>query len=194
MSASHCHTCRCPIAGYESVHYGSAESGYRDLCWRCFNEEVARAGGLRFEHIAFEPIELADATGQRHQFHFRVRLLGDHVTLDAFELRDGDPAGYEFHATGDPEGDLFALLAQLIERMRRALATRHLKEDERCGVLSIADMLVRGQIGWDSAEGGRVPLLVIDGREVTWEEFGRMLMTFEGWQFKLEIREPSEEI
>jgi hypothetical protein len=27
-------------------------------------------------------------------------------------------------------------------------------------------------------------MLVIDGREVSWEQFGQMLMTFEGWQFK----------
>ena len=60
--------------------------------------------------------------------------------------------------------------------------------------MSIADFLVRGRITWDSAEDGHVPLLVIDGREVTWDQFGRMLMTFEGWQFKLEIRDKSEEI
>jgi len=39
-----------------------------------------------------------------------------------------------------------------------------------------------------------MPLLVIDGREVSWEEFGRMLMTFEGWQFRMEIGDPSEEV
>ena len=27
-----CHTCGRAIAGFESVHYGSVESGYRDLC------------------------------------------------------------------------------------------------------------------------------------------------------------------
>jgi hypothetical protein len=39
-----------------------------------------------------------------------------------------------------------------------------------------------------------MPLLVIDGRDVSWEEFGRMLMTFEGWQFRMEIGDPSEEV
>ena len=34
---------------------------------------------------------------------------------------------------------------------------------------------------------GRVPLLVIDGQEVAWDELGRMLMSFEGWQFRLAI-------
>ena len=76
--------------------------------------------------------------------------------------------------------------------MRRALSVKHLAEDEFG--LQIADHNVRGRIMWDEAEEGRVPRLVIDGREITWSEFGRMLMTFEGWQFKLEIRNQSEEL
>ena len=39
-----------------------------------------------------------------------------------------------------------------------------------------------------------MPLLVIDGRDVSWEEFGRMLMTFEGWQFRIEIGDRSDEV
>jgi len=35
--------------------------------------------------------------------------------------------------------------------------------------------------------------LVIDGREITWDQFGHMLMTFEGWQCRLEILDKSEE-
>jgi hypothetical protein len=41
---------------------------------------------------------------------------------------------------------------------------------------------------------GCLPLLVIDGKEISWEEFGRMVMTFEGWQFRFEIRDRSEAI
>ncbi|MGH7107075.1 MAG: DUF7713 domain-containing protein [Acetobacteraceae bacterium] len=29
---------------------------------------------------------------------------------------------------------------------------------------------------------------------MAWEEFGRMLMSYEGWQFKLEIKDHSEEV
>jgi hypothetical protein len=36
-------------------------------------------------------------------------------------------------------------------------------------------------------------MLVIDGREISWQQFGRMMMGFEGWQFKLEIRDRSED-
>ena len=54
--------------------------------------------------------------------------------------------------------------------------------------------MVRGRIEWDDDRGGRVPLLVIDGREIDWDEFGRMLMSFEGSQFKLNIADKSEEL
>ena len=81
----------------------------------------------------------------------------------------------------------------LLERMRRALSTKHLTEGERG--LEIADhRVVRGRIEWDDAHNGRIPLLIIDGREIGWEEFGRMLMSFEGWQFRLNIADKSEEI
>ncbi len=53
---------------------------------------------------------------------------------------------------------------------------------------------MRGRIEWDDAHDGCVPLLVIDGQEIDWDHFGRMLMGFEGWQFKLIIADKSEEL
>jgi hypothetical protein len=189
-----CSNCGRIAPEYDIVEFGSIEKGYRQLCWQCFNSEAAQLGGLdKFEHLNFEPVCLADSAGQSHDFHFRTRLFGPGVALDAFEVRDGQPAGYQFEIIGDPEGDLLALLGRLIEKMRRALEVKHV-EDGEYG-LQIADhQTVRGRIGWDEDERGRVPMLVIDGQEVTWEEFGRMLMTFEGSQFKLEIRDISEEV
>ncbi|MDL1981242.1 MAG: hypothetical protein LWX02_07200 [Deltaproteobacteria bacterium] len=41
---------------------------------------------------------------------------------------------------------------------------------------------------------GHQPLIVIDGKKIKWDEFGRMLMTYEGFNFKLEIFDKSDEI
>ena len=54
--------------------------------------------------------------------------------------------------------------------------------------------VVQGMVESDRDHDGRVPLLIIDGREITWDEFGRMLMSFEGWQFKLNLADKSEEV
>jgi hypothetical protein len=194
MSDLICHTCQAPIAGYNSVSVGSPEGGYRHLCSRCYNAEVAGAGEIDFEHVQFEPIDLTDADGAVHRFDFRLRLLGDErVSLEAFEIRDGAPAGYQFQVLDEVESDLFAVLARLVERMRRALGLRHLETLEPFGLV-IKDFVVRGRIDCDLEADERLPVLVIDGREISWEQFGRMLMSFEGWQFKLEIRDRSEEV
>jgi hypothetical protein len=113
--------------------------------------------------------------------------------LDAFELRDGSPAGYQFQVIAEPEEDQLELLGRLIEKLRRALAVKHIADSEH-GMQIAEPLVVRGLIDWNSDQGGITPLLVIDGREVSWNEFGRMISGFEGFQFKLEIRDKSEEI
>ncbi|QLQ25105.1 MAG: hypothetical protein HZT41_09730 [Dechloromonas sp.] len=193
MRQVQCEGCGESTPDYDIVSYGTTGQGYRDLCSRCFNAEVAKhTGHESFANVSFEPIWMVDRAGERHEFHFQTRLLGDVVALDAFELRDGSPAGYRFQLVGQPGNDVFVLLGRLIEKMRRALSTQHLTDGEYG--LQIADRTVRGRIEWDDSAAERTPLIVVDGQEISWEDFGRMLMTFEGWQFKLEISDPSEKL
>jgi len=189
-----CDGCRQSTPGYDIVNYGSIERGYRRLCSQCFNTEAAKAAGLKgFEHAKFEPVGLTDCAGEVHEFHFRTNLFGPGVALDAFELRDGAPAGYHFQIIGDPKDDLLGLLGRLIAKIRRALSTKHLADGELG--LQIGDKrVVRGMVESDSDYDGRTPLLIIDGREIAWDEFGRMLMSFEGWQFRLNLADKSEEL
>ena len=104
-----CHTCREPTPPHDMIHYGSIEISYRDLCSRCFNEEVAREGGLNFEHVRFDPVKMTDVAGAFHEFHFRLHLLGDRVSMEDFELKRGrarggslciDGAAHHPHAPG----------------------------------------------------------------------------------------------
>ncbi|MEK7705980.1 MAG: hypothetical protein AAB426_13540 [Myxococcota bacterium] len=96
----------------------------------------------------------------------------------------------------EPEGEIFELFGKLLEKMRRALSRKHL-EERKLG-LSVADhRTVRARIecdlGTEDGFGDRRPLVVIDGKHITWTQFGHMLMTFEGWQFRMEILDPSDE-
>jgi hypothetical protein len=135
---------------------------------------------------------MTDCAGERHEFHFRMRLLGSMLVLDAFELTAGAPGGYRFQILGKPDDEPLSLLGSLIERMRRSLSVKHLERGDYG--LQIADQMVCGRIDSDLSEEVRVPLLVIDGQEVSWHELGRMLMTFEGWQFRLAIFDRSDEV
>ena len=114
------------------------------------------------------------------------------LAIDAFELIADAPGGYQFQILGEPEDEPLSLLGRLIERMRRSLSVKYLVHGEHG--TQVADWTVCGRIDWDAPADDRTPLLVIDGREVSWEDFGRMLMTFQGWQFRLAISDRSEEV
>lgn len=115
------------------------------------------------------------------------------VTLEAFEVQDGDPAGYQFQIIGDPEEDMFAMLGRMVGKIRKALSVKHIIDKGDGHGLQIADMTVQGRIDCDLSDDAHMPCVVVDGQEISWEDFGRMISSFEGWQFKLEILDRSEE-
>jgi hypothetical protein len=183
-----CDNCGTAVPTYDGV-YLSNEHTHRFLCSICYNESISEAIGLDFDHLSFHPITLADRDDENHTFHFQTRLFGDNVLIQALEIRDGEPRGYEFAIHGDAEEDLFGLFAKLLERIRRGLQRRHIEPGDLTRYKITDEDIVRGHITWD----GEVPCLVIDGKELSWHEFGRMLMTYEGFHFKMEIFEGSEE-
>jgi hypothetical protein len=88
-------------------------------------------------------------------------------------------------------------LGRLVEKIHRTLATKYIEESQYG--LRVKDMDVKGRIEADLSvkadlNGQRLPMLVIDGREVSWEKFGAMLMTFEGSQFKLQMLDRSDDL
>jgi hypothetical protein len=82
--------------------------------------------------------------------------------------------------------------------MRRGLNRDHLEWSSITNNWQISKgNVVRARIDSDLEsyeDYGHPPLIVIDGKEIRWDEFGRMLMTYEGFNFKLEIFDRSEEM
>lgn len=193
VETERCEECEASIGWREGVHLGSGDGGKsRHLCARCANLALAEMVGLDFDHPDFTPMTLEDAGGLRHHFKFVTHLVPSGITITAVE--EDKESGYEFQVHGEFDDDTMALFRELLDRMRRDLARRHLDQGEG-GSWGIGDDgVVRARIDSNPESEDRVPLLVIDGRPVSWMELGEMLMTFEGWQFKLEIYDLSEEI
>jgi len=188
-----CEKCGKLIAPYESVSLGSIEEGHQRLCMACTNTEIAKRNGVNFKHPEYQPMTLTDSEGVEHEFHFNTRFLGDRVAISALEIKNGEHRGYEFEVLGDnPEEDTLELFRRLFDRMQRSLSQRHLDVDEY-GLRIAKPDIVRARISYDQENPDNGPLLVIDGKEVVWDDFGRMLKTFEGFQFKLEIFDISDE-
>ena len=189
-----CAQCGSERPAYDIVHYGTGGGSYRDLCTACVNFSLAERAGLEdFAHPVFAPIRKVDGDGVEHVFRLSYRFVGDRSFLEAFEVIDGRPGGYEIAVMGDAEEAPQALHEKLLDRITRRLATKDLERDVGGG-LQIRDRTVRAGISCDLDADLRRPMLVIDGREVDWDAFGTMLMTFEGWQFRMEIVDRSDEV
>lgn len=198
MKSIPCERCGKLAPSYDFTHYAT-NAGTLLLCSQCFNVDVAERMGMKnFDNHPLDPISVTATDGAVHQFHFQTRLMGgDMVALEAFELRDDEPSGYQFQLIGAPGEDRFTQLGRLVERIRGTLTTKYL-EDGKYG-LQIKDMEVKGKIEADMSDeadlcGTRLPMLTIDGREVSWTQLGEMLMTFEGFQFKLRIVDKSDDL
>jgi hypothetical protein len=189
MGNETCSACGSEVASRDGVFLSAGEDT-RFLCSRCYNETVAEYLGLEYEHVEFEPVTLEDQDGVPHTFQFRSRLFGDRLALEALEI--GPEEGYEFSVIAHAEQDLFVTFRGLFERIRRELARRHI-EPEGGGYQITDDGVVRGRITSDPDALDRLPLLVVDGKPVTWEDFGRMVSAYEGFRFKLEIFDSCEE-
>ncbi len=191
-----CEQCNCEVKPFEGVHL-TLEDGSVFLCSKCYNQRAAEYAGVDFTHVSFEPVTCADVDGRDHVFHFTTHLFGDRVSMEAVEeMADGDVEGYRFCLIGEVEGgvpNLFKMLGQLIARVKRGLGRKHI-EAGHYGSDQITDEgVVRGRITSDIKTGSSLPILVIDGHKISWHEFGKMVMTYEGFNFKLDIFDRSEE-
>jgi hypothetical protein len=122
-----------------------------------------------------------DCSGQQRDFVFSCFRtdLGFGVQAEE-EGKDGEGFYFrEFDATSP-----YLALGRLRGRIREALATRHI-EEVAPGDFQATHQTVRGRIS--SAE--REVAFVIDGQLLTLEQFGKMLATFEGFEFQLDIQD-----
>jgi len=191
-----CEQCNCEVKPFESVNL-TLEDGSIFLCSKCYNQRVAEYAGLDFTHVSFEPITCTDVDGQDHVFHITTHLYGDRVSMEAVEeVADDDVEAYRFCMIGGAEGgeqNLFNMLAKLVARVKRRLSKKHI-EVGRYGLQITREGVVRGHITSDIKTGSSSPILVIDGKEISWHDFGKMVMGYEGFNFRLDIVDPSEEV
>jgi len=188
-----CNRCGKTVSPHDSIVFSLESTAGEILCLKCANEETAERMGIVFVHPEYAPIKVEDFDGIEHEFHFVTRLIDNIVSMDALELKAGKAHGYEFSVIGDdPEENTIELYRKLVDRIRRSLAMRHLKEND-FGLQIDEPGIVRARISSDFNRGGLVPLLIIDGKEISWAEFGRMVLTYEGFQLKMEMFDRSEE-
>jgi hypothetical protein len=111
--------------------------------------------------------------------------------LQPVTVRDTGGHSHTFHrfaVLGDFEADAMSLFALVYEKIRTALARQQVRRGEFGWQLEL-DEPVSGRIEHDPESDLGLPIVTIDGREFRWEQLGHMLMTFEGFNLELCVRD-----
>jgi hypothetical protein len=163
------------------------------LCDRCFDDRIVASTGLPRLPDAPPSVAIADADGTPHTMIYRLSRGPAGISVRLVEHDPPPDGGYEFEEFGDHDADPRMLLGLVTVRADSEMARRYLTRTES-GQWKISHDDDRGAdevIGRiDTVEPFGALTLVVDGRVVTWDELGKALSPYEGWQFALRITDP----
>jgi hypothetical protein len=114
---------------------------------------------------------------------------------DGTHTRWPDPASRTHH-----DAQVSDLVAALYAEAVAEIGRCYLEPDEYADWIpgspgwQVANEEVAGRFEYDPDTGTNGPHgVVIDGRYLTWQEFGAALSSYEGWRFRLLIEDPSSD-
>jgi len=161
------------------------------LCDRCFDIRIAASTGWPQLPEPPAPEAIVGPDGRVHRIVYRLWRSPGGVAVEAEE--DGEPFdGYYAEVVGTHETDPVPLVERARAAIRRRIGRQNLEVGPGGPHWIMSDDVLLGRLVWnESAEPGkdREPYdVVVDGRRLSWEEFGRALEPFEGWEFRLSFR------
>ena len=183
-----CDSCR----SNEVKAHMSVEDGQMNLCNDCYNEYMAGEVGVELEDL-LESFSLKDADGAIRTFHVESRLYYNGIFLEA---KENIEFGYTFAVHGELEDDQQQLLNRLIAKTKKGIKDKYIEskvfQDGQLYESFAKDHFV-GHIEYDESSEG-LPLIIIDGRAYIWEEVGRLIMAYEGFQMKVKMYDQTDDI
>jgi hypothetical protein len=154
------------------------------LCDRCFNRRASELMGLPDLPDPPGAEVIVGPDGRPHRFGYRLWRAPSGIVAEAEEM-DLDE-GYQAKVFGSHEVDVDALVARLRQRVRERVGRLDLADGPRGRPILAGDEVV-GRLVWNEDEGPYD--VVVDGRRLSWDDLGRALEAFEGWQFRIVIED-----
>jgi len=157
--------------------------GQGPLCDTCLDERISAATGWPPLPVQPAPRSVTGPDGREHRLRLRLWRTPGGISADAIEQGPhGDSQdGYTLSVFDDHDADPDLLLAALDRRVQAEIGRCYLDHDDECG-WQVTSTEVAGRV-----QSGRhdPPDVIIDGRRLTWAEFGRMITSFHDWWFRM---------
>jgi len=161
--------------------------GEGPLCGSCADELISTATGWpRLESPP--PAEMfRGADGVQHRMVYSVLRTPGGIEVLAEEDGWAVNEGYRLALLGAHDSNVESLFKHLRRMVRDAVRRQYLERSTHRDGWIMRGTEVEGRLVWRD-DGPRYDV-VVDGRRLGWEEFGAVLEPFEGWTFRLSIRD-----
>jgi hypothetical protein len=160
--------------GEKNVHY----------CIDCHNKLLAELMGVNLPGDIPKEITLYDNEMNLHLFALEFMLFPHCKSLKAYETGESK---YKCGVRGELDDSFFQMWTQLMERLEKMMSVKYLTSDGCWNGEKLLGYL-------DYSNDSNACNVVIDGKAYTWEELGQIVATSEGFQIKIEIADPTDEL
>ncbi|MBS4219006.1 hypothetical protein KHA96_11835 [Bacillus sp. FJAT-49711] len=175
---------KCEQCGSDDVRISiTAGESMSVLCLNCYNEQMAKELEVEMEPLT-ETFTLNDFQGVSRTFIVERRIDPIGIFMEA---KERGMFGYKFAVHGELYCNQDELLNTLIEKTSKGIEeqqveTKFFPNGQAYNL--IKNDYFTGLIEYDE-NSENTPLVIIDGRPFTWEEVGKMLKAYEGFQIKI---------
>lgn len=185
---------RCGKVSYGMTILTHSNNEQETICTDCFNKEMAEYYGIEDFKDYIKSYTAVDSDGVPHVFDIIKRIMGTGVFWEAVEVNDGNYNGYQFEVQADMDGDQHEAVQKLFTKIHKGLSKKSIetKSFEGRKVHSLVSDEIEGRIEWDY-EGDKT-VLIIDGKNYSLQEFGDILSSRDGFNFKIMIYDPTEKM
>ncbi len=129
--------------------------------------------------------------GRPHPMTFRVWRCPTGILAEARESDSSGRGGYHVEVLSGHDTDVDTLVRTLRGKIAEQIGRLYLERAQDGREWTLSGDTVAGRLTY---VGDSPPYdVVVDGRTLSWEEFGRALGPFEGWQFQLTLGDRVDE-
>lgn len=191
MAEKKCERCGKVSHGMTILTY--CEKEHETICTDCYNDEMAEYYEIEDFRDFVKSYTSLDSDGVSHTFDINKRIMGTGVFWEAVEANDGKFDGYKFEVDAEMDGDQHEAVQKLYSKIHKGLQMKYIETKTLEGhkVYSLYKDEIVGRIEWDSDNG---TVFIIDGKKYSLKEFGKIMNSREGFNFKLMIYDPTEDI
>lgn len=178
------------------IHLQTARGENLALCCECNNRFAAEYLGLDLTPFSNGIYEYSGIRGKKHKFHIRKMVHPVGIAYEAAEITGNDNPGFKVNVMDNLDCDQQVLFKRLEAKIKKTLFVRYLKTSRGpygSKQTHIKNDVVAGRLEYNDDDSG-IPGLIIDGKSYSWEELGRMLTPYEGFQFKLKLYDMNDDI